>query len=385
MWSRAQLKEKAKMSLKANYWKALLVTLIVFVIGGASSSFNFELSDDNSSDSGIFEEFENFLEDENVVNQFSDVLIITGGEDKYSDQYANDENSKEYIEGYYDGYNGDTPVTDVPGDYSDGYNDGVLDAQAESIYNDYYDDSMDESLSDAFDSIFELQDYSRFFAFAGIVVVALLVVVLVAAVIGVFISAFVYNPLEVGTNRFFVKNLNEAAEVKEVAFAFDHSYMNVVKILFIRNMCIFGWSLLFVIPGIVKAYEYMMIPYLLAENPSMSKEQAFALSKQMMTGNKWNAFILELSFIGWDFLSALTVGILNIFYVQPYKSLTYAALYEELSLINGRPAFAGQPNMEQNYYQFNPYAQTDSNGQSDYEYQADALENTYETPNQGEM
>ena len=94
------------------------------------------------------------------------------------------------------------------------------------------------------------------------------------------------------------------------------------------------WSLLFIIPGIVKAYEYMMIPYLLADNPQMTKEQAFAESKRMMQGQKWKAFVLDLSFIGWYILSGLTLGILAIFYVSPYVNATHAALYEALCYAN---------------------------------------------------
>ena len=73
-----------------------------------------------------------------------------------------------------------------------------------------------------------------------------------------------------------------------------------------------------------------MIPYLLADNPQMTKEEAFAESKSMMQGQKWKAFVLDLSFIGWDILSGMTMGILGIFYVQPYKDGTHAALYEAL-------------------------------------------------------
>ena len=66
------------------------------------------------------------------------------------------------------------------------------------------------------------------------------------------------------------------------------------------------------------------------ELPQMTKEEAFAESKRMMQGQKWNAFVLDLSFIGWDILSGMTMGILGIFYVQPYKDGTHAALYEAL-------------------------------------------------------
>ena len=73
-----------------------------------------------------------------------------------------------------------------------------------------------------------------------------------------------------------------------------------------------------------------MIPYILADNPEMSKDEAFALSKKMMDGQKWNAFVLDLSFIGWELLSVLTCGLLSIFYVDPYRAATNAALYEAL-------------------------------------------------------
>jgi uncharacterized membrane protein len=99
----------------------------------------------------------------------------------------------------------------------------------------------------------------------------------------------------------------------------------------------------------VKAYEYRMIPYILAENPHMSKKEVFAASKSMMIGNKWKAFVLDLSFLGWHILSVFTVGILELFYVAPYMYATNAALYEALAY--GRPAdnnFAG------NNSSFNP-------------------------------
>ena len=90
------------------------------------------------------------------------------------------------------------------------------------------------------------------------------------------------------------------------------------------------WSCLFIIPGIVKSYEYRMIPYILADNPDIDRKEAFALSKAMMKGNKWRVFVLDLSFILWYLLGSITFGIVNVFYVEPYKQLTDAALYEAL-------------------------------------------------------
>ena len=99
-----------------------------------------------------------------------------------------------------------------------------------------------------------------------------------------------------------------------------------------------GWTCLLIVPGFIKAYEYCMIPYLLADHPEMTRQEAFATSKAMMKGNKWKAFVLDLSFIPWDILSALTLGIVSVFYVAPYRQLTAAALYEKLKAQNEVPA-----------------------------------------------
>ena len=73
-----------------------------------------------------------------------------------------------------------------------------------------------------------------------------------------------------------------------------------------------------------------MIPYILAENPKKKRKKAFKLSKEMMKGNKWKTFILDLSFLGWELLSIFTFGLLNIFYINPYKVATTVELYEVL-------------------------------------------------------
>lgn len=93
-------------------------------------------------------------------------------------------------------------------------------------------------------------------------------------------------------------------------------------------------SLLFIIPGIIKSYEYRMVAYILADQPELTRKEAFELSRKMMNGNKWNAFVLDLSFIGWGFLTAITFGILGIFYVNPYIQHTNAALYLKLKEVN---------------------------------------------------
>ena len=269
MWSREQLKNKAKKALDINYWRIVLVSLIVaFVAGGgayqSSYSTNIDLTD----------EIERLLEDS----------LDEGA--TFDDDFT--------------------------------YEDDFL----------YEDDFIDEI------------EAADIFAIVIILWIVILILVPIISIVSYGYTLLFTNPVDVGTKRFFIKSLSDKAEVKEVAYAFDHNYKNVIKVLFFKDIKIFLWSLLFIIPGIIKRYEYMMIPYLLAENPKLTKEEAFRLSRQMMNGQKLEAFILDWSFFGWDLLSAFTAGILSIFYVGPYKDLTYAALYEELSAVNGYPARA---------------------------------------------
>jgi len=101
--------------------------------------------------------------------------------------------------------------------------------------------------------------------------------------------------------------------------------------MFLRDVYVFLWILLFIVPGIVKSYEYRMIPYLLAEDPYMETHTAFDMTKRYMDNNKWDTFVLDLSFFGWALLSAISFGIVGIFYLAPYQNLTNSALYLKLS------------------------------------------------------
>ena len=139
-----------------------------------------------------------------------------------------------------------------------------------------------------------------------------------------------FNPLEVGCQRFFLKNGNGKAELGEILYPLKNGYLNAVKTLFLRDLYIALWAMLFVVPGIVKTYSYLLVPYLLAENPHMATREAFRISRDTMKGQKLNAFFLQLSFIGWNLLATVTYSLVGIFYVYPYQFSTWAALYQTL-------------------------------------------------------
>ena len=89
------------------------------------------------------------------------------------------------------------------------------------------------------------------------------------------------------------------------------------------------WSLLLIIPGIVKYYAYAMTPYIMAEKPNLSINEAITKSREMMKGHKWQLFWLDVSFTGWMLLSILTLGIALVF-VWPYYSAARAEFYKEI-------------------------------------------------------
>jgi len=98
---------------------------------------------------------------------------------------------------------------------------------------------------------------------------------------------------------------------------------------FLRSLYTILWSLLFVIPGIIKGYAYAMTPFILAEHPELTASQAIEASKQMMQGHKTDLFILNLTFFGWMILAALTAN-LGFLVLNPYQNAAYAAFYRQV-------------------------------------------------------
>lgn len=145
------------------------------------------------------------------------------------------------------------------------------------------------------------------------------------------LEIFVGNLFELGAARFFVENQEYNAPASKILFGFQNGhYLNSVGILFLRDLKIVLWTFLFVLPGIVKSYEYRMIPYILAEQPDISSTDAFAISREMMNGQKFEAFCLDLSFLGWYLLNAFTCGLTGLLWTNPYRAATNAELYAVL-------------------------------------------------------
>lgn len=99
---------------------------------------------------------------------------------------------------------------------------------------------------------------------------------------------------------------------------------------FLRNLYTVLWTLLFIIPGIIKGFSYAMTPFLLADHPEMTASEAIAASRKLMDGHKGDLFVLSLSFFGWNLLCIFTLGIASL-WITPYLNAAYAAFYRELT------------------------------------------------------
>ena len=99
--------------------------------------------------------------------------------------------------------------------------------------------------------------------------------------------------------------------------------------LLLMYVYILLWTLLLIIPGIIKALSYAMTPYVLKDNPNMKSNEAIEESMRLMSGHKAELFLLSLSFIGWALLSLLTLGI-GFLWLIPYMQTAFAYFYEDL-------------------------------------------------------
>lgn len=159
---------------------------------------------------------------------------------------------------------------------------------------------------------------------------AVLAVAVIGVVVGMLYSVFVANVLTTGNRGWFMRYWRgEYPSVGEL-FASFRIYLPVLVTNLLRSVYVFLWSLLLIVPGIVKSYAYSMADYIIYENPNMNATDALKLSERLTDGAKWELFVFDLSFFGWEMLSALTVGILGIVYVTPYKCTAHAGIYESL-------------------------------------------------------
>lgn len=143
-------------------------------------------------------------------------------------------------------------------------------------------------------------------------------------------SLFAINPLSVGYEnslKAFCKDgdIHTIGNMFKFGFAGGQYWRNLAGILLV-SVFTFLWTLLFIVPGIIKSYAYAMTPYLLQDNPELGPNDARLKSIEIMRGHKGKLFGLDLSFIGWFLLGIISLGV-GFIWIAPYYRTTRAAFY----------------------------------------------------------
>lgn len=146
-----------------------------------------------------------------------------------------------------------------------------------------------------------------------------------------FVSMFVLLPLAAGYSnsmRVLLETGDNRLTNNSFSLAFGN-WLHVVWGMILSTIYIFLWTLLLIIPGLIKSYSYALTPYILVEHPEMSANEAIEESMRLMDGHKFDLFYLQLSFIGWAILSILSLG-LGFFWLIPYQMTAQAAFYRDI-------------------------------------------------------
>lgn len=294
--NRKYLKQNSKKSFKKHYWLFVFACLIAAIIGvDFASTMTTIRSSTEYTSSAIISETDNA--NDNVIDN-----LFSGNVDEaksISDKAeAVQENKAKNINGI-----------------ELGYDRGVLAAGIKMIAS----GSVFVKLYTAISSLFGRTDGVTIFLF------------ILSMLFSLFIWIFIKNNYRVAYRRVFIEGQYYEC-VSPNRFLYLVGIKKVIKpafTLFLTSIYYLLWSLT-IVGAVIKHYSYIMVPYILAENPDLPANDAITLSRKMMNGHKWECFVLDLSFLGWQCLGMLTLGLLNIFFINPYIESTYCQYYEYL-------------------------------------------------------
>lgn len=143
------------------------------------------------------------------------------------------------------------------------------------------------------------------------------------------ITLVITGPLTIGQCKFFINLANRSnPKFSDLWYGFNNM-LRAIGVTLLVGVIVFIGSILFIIPGIILAFMYSQVYYIMAENPEMSIMNCLKESSRIMKGHKMDLFILELSFLGWGILMVITLGIAGL-YVLPYYNATLTNFYLDI-------------------------------------------------------
>lgn len=202
-----------------------------------------------------------------------------------------------------------------------------------------YSNKIFENKRGVFASIVNIIDEGSLYLTIFFAIKSMVGVASVSSIISVILSFIIYfsfwlffvNIFKIISRRIFLEGrIYKKIAIKDSLFLIRvKKWFNSTKVMFRVFIYQFLWNLT-IVGGIIKRYSYYMVPYIIAENPSIKSRDAIKLSRDMMNGHKFECFILELSFIGWEILGVLTFGLLDIFFTNSYQVTTFSEYYYDL-------------------------------------------------------
>ena len=180
--------------------------------------------------------------------------------------------------------------------------------------------------------------------------VATSIFVVISALIMLAITIFLKDMYKIAFRRVFMEG-HKYSHIKFSSFLFlyrvDKS-INASLNIFITNVYQFFWNFT-IIGGIIKHYSYFMVPYIVAENPSIKYKDAIKLSRDMMDGHKFECFKYELTFIGWKFIGILTFGVSELLFSNAYKESCFVEYYAYIRSLAQKANIKNSNLMNDNY------------------------------------
>ncbi len=159
-------------------------------------------------------------------------------------------------------------------------------------------------------------------------------------VVGAAITLIISGPLSFALAYIFLKQSRDGQPInfEDLLIGFKNDFAQNLLLGLLSSIFIALWSMLFVIPGIVKSYSYSMIYYIKADHPEYNWQQCLTESRRIMNGKKMDLFIQDLSFLGWMFVGSLACGI-GTLWVAPYMNASRAYFYESVKNSNAVVGF----------------------------------------------
>lgn len=322
--NRKSVRKNSFKTFKASYFKNIIVAFIVIVIldGGYLYSTKNIIKDNNINIDTIKN---NIYLDTDLTSQVVDpekIVDLSKVSELNERASSKLSNSGDFAELFFNVFKNNKKISEFRNNvqesrqsYLSKYNEGVI----STVINDITSTRISFGFINTINIFMNEHNIKAF------------VLSLVFTSVSIMFFFLVKDVVEVGKNRYYLEQRRYyESKVDKILFPYRVKKTKHIAWVLLNKYLFQGLWNLTVIGGFIKAYEYMYIPYVLAENPNISRKDAFRLSKELTRGNKWNLFVLDLSFFWCHILGSITLNLTNLFFYNGYKECVDAESYMQI-------------------------------------------------------